>query len=79
MAGALENGEDRAVRARLDAAAKLLKNDSGGAPPGFAALLLGRVALEDLTSYEPAELAVLVREAWAFLAARKPGAPKIRC
>ena len=47
-------------------------------PDDFAALLFGRAAPEDLVGYDAAELAALAREAWAFLAARKPGAPKIR-
>ena len=47
-------------------------------PDDFVALLFGRAAPEDLVGYEAAELAALAREAWAFLATRKPGAPKIR-
>src|SRR6202011_3528266 len=33
---------------------------------------------EDLTRYEPRELAALAEEAWAFLKERKPGTPKVR-
>ena len=47
-------------------------------PDGFAALLFGRAAPEDLVGYDAAELASLARDAWAFFATRKPGAPKIR-
>ncbi len=71
-------GEDRAARARLDAAGKLLRGDKNNVPDNFVALLLGRAAPEDLAGYEASELAALAREAWAFLASRKPGAPKIR-
>ena len=71
-------GEERAARARIDAAAKLLRGDKSDVPDDFVALLFGRAAPEDLVGYDAAELAALAREAWAFLAARKPGAPKIR-
>ena len=70
--------EERAARARIDAAAKLLRGDKSNVPADFAALLFGRAAPEDLVGYDASELAVLAREAWVFLAARKPGTPKIR-
>jgi glutamate dehydrogenase len=70
--------EERAARARIDAAAKLLRGDKSNVPGEFAALLFGRAAPEDLVGYDAAELAVLAREAWVFLAARKPSTPKIR-
>src|SRR5439155_10249867 len=47
-------------------------------PAGFVSLLFARTAPEDLIAVAPRELASLAREAWAFLAMRKPGAPKIR-
>ena len=47
-------------------------------PDDFVALLFGRAAPEDLVGYDAGELAALAREAWAFLATRKPGTPKIR-
>src|SRR5882724_13553026 len=71
--------EDRAARACIDAAAKLLRGSKkSDVPDGFVALLFGRAAPEDLVGYEAAELAALAREAWAFVATRKPAAPKIR-
>ena len=70
--------EDRAARACIDAAAKLLRGGKSDVPDDFVALLFGRAAPEDLVGYEAAELAVLAREAWAFVATRKAGAPKIR-
>ncbi len=48
-------------------------------PGGFRnRSLLGRAAPEDLLVYRPAELATLAAGAWAWLAQRQPGAPKIR-
>src|SRR4051794_40178907 len=70
--------EERAARARIDAAAKLLRGGKSKVPDDFAALLLGRAAPEDLIAYDAAELAALASDTWEFLASRKPGAPKIR-
>src|SRR3954447_17752697 len=70
--------EDRAARARIDAAAKLLRGGKSDVPDDFVALLFGRGAPEDLVTYEAAELAALARDAWAFVATRKAAAPKIR-
>jgi glutamate dehydrogenase len=69
-------GEERAARSRIDTAEKFLRKSD--TPGNFAALLFGRVVPEDLIAYEPSELAALAREAYAFLATRKTGAPKIR-
>ena len=44
-------GEQRAARARIEAASKLLKGDKSGVPDDFAALLFGQVAPEDLVGY----------------------------
>ena len=41
-------GDERAARARIDAAGKLLRGGKSDAPDGFAALLFGGVAPEDL-------------------------------
>jgi NAD-specific glutamate dehydrogenase len=60
--------EDRAARARIDAAAKLLRGGKSDVADDFVALLFGRAAPEDLVGYEAAELAALAREAWAFVA-----------
>src|SRR5436305_14699311 len=70
--------EDRAARARIEAAAKLLRGSKSDVADDFVALLFGRAAPEDLVGYEAAELAALAREAWAFVVTRKPAAPKIR-
>lgn len=71
-------GDDARVARALTEAAGALGAESGAVPEGFAALLFGRVAPEDLVGYDSRELAAMARDAWAFLAARKPGSPKIR-
>jgi glutamate dehydrogenase len=75
-AGRGDSGE-RAARARIAAAGKLL-HGRGDPPDGFAALLLGHTAPEDLIGYQAEELAALLRDAYAFLSARKPGTAKVR-
>jgi glutamate dehydrogenase len=78
IAGRPGGEDERTVRAHIDAAGKLLRGKRGEGADGLVALLFGRTAPEDLVCYEAAELAMLAREASAFLATRKPGAPKIR-
>ena len=59
--------------------ASCLRDGRTDVPDGFAALLFGRAAPEDLVALSTrAELAALAREAWTFFGTRKPGAPKIR-
>ncbi len=70
----LASEEERAARALLDTSSTLL----GDVPATFAAVLFARTAPEDLLVYSADELAKLARDAWAFLAVRKPGEPKIR-
>jgi glutamate dehydrogenase len=65
---------EQSARPRVGAAAKLLRGDE----QDFAALLFGRAAPEDLNTYGPAEVATLVRDAFAFFATRKPGTAKVR-
>jgi glutamate dehydrogenase len=69
---------ERSAGARIEAADRLLDGACGTAA-GFASLLFARAAPEDVVVYSAEELAALAREAWSFLAVRKPGAPKIRC
>ncbi len=52
------------------------KND--GAPKEFLATLFEGVAPEDVARYDADELATFAAAAWAFLATRKAGEPKIR-
>ncbi|AMN38652.1 NAD-glutamate dehydrogenase [Rhodoplanes sp. Z2-YC6860] len=72
------NPEERSVRARLGAAGKLLRDGKIDIPDGFAALLFGRAAPEDVVRYDAAELAALAHEAWTFFSARPAGAVKVR-
>jgi glutamate dehydrogenase len=68
----------QSTRARLAAAADLLRQERAEIPENFATLLFGRAAPEDLLAYTPAELTILAREAWAFMNTRRRGVPKIR-
>jgi hypothetical protein len=52
------SGEDHAARARMDAAAKLLRGDKSNVPEDFVALLFGRAAPEDLVGYGARRLGV---------------------
>src|SRR5215217_963709 len=70
------NDEERAEAALISAAAKLASFD--GTPPDFVGALFAHAPPEDLLRYDPAQLAALAQNAWSFLAARKPGSPKIR-
>src|SRR3954467_5612134 len=72
------DGEDRAARACIDAAAKLLRGSKSNVPDDFVALLFGRALPEDLVGYEAAELAALALPGWAFVATRNVAAPQIR-
>ena len=72
-------GDDqRAASARIGAAGRLLREGKSKVPDGFAKLLFGHAAPEDVVGYEARELAALAREAWTFVASRKPGTSKIR-
>src|SRR5262245_59188620 len=73
--GALGGDEEFDAQSLLSAASTQLPGD---VPPGFANLLFARTAPEDILVYGAAELAVLARDAWAFLAERKPGTAKMR-
>ena len=72
------SAEERSARARIGAAAKLLRDAKSDAPDGFVALIFGRAAPEDLVRYDAAELAALASSASAFFTMRKPGSAKIR-
>jgi glutamate dehydrogenase len=48
-------------------------------PPGFAALLFGRVVPDDVAQLGPNDLAKLAARAWEALRERPPGAAKISC
>jgi glutamate dehydrogenase len=71
-------GIDEQQAAALIAAADALVVRQGNMPEDFVDALFGRAAPEDLLRYRPEDLATLATQAWAALAERQPGAPKIR-
>src|SRR5262245_10400656 len=52
--------------------------DNRAGQEAFAAVLFSGAAPEDVARYEPSQLAAFAADAWAFLAVRTPGEPKIR-
>ncbi len=70
--------EERAAHELIDAAAAIATGHADGMPAAFVHELFARAVPEDLVRYEAAQLAQLAEASWAFLATRKPGAPKIR-
>src|SRR6516164_2830972 len=72
-----ERSDDSAQRVySLDDATA--QGDELAAPEEFLATLFDGVAPEDVARYDAGELAAFAAAAWAFLASRKPGDPKIR-
>jgi glutamate dehydrogenase len=71
------DADDTSV-ALLAAAAALLAKRRPDIPNGFIVKLFSLAVPEDLARYAADELAALAERSWAFLAERKPGAPKIR-
>jgi glutamate dehydrogenase len=74
----LDTEDERAARRLIEQAGTIVTGLYGDMPESFTAQLFARAAPEDLTRYEPRELAALAEEAWAFLKERKPGTPKVR-
>src|SRR5262245_5958237 len=70
--------EERASLRLIEQMSTILAGLRDDIPAGFAEALFARAAAEDLLGYEPRELATLAEDAWAFLADRQPGAPKMR-
>jgi glutamate dehydrogenase len=68
--------EQKDAASLIAAAEKLVAKD--GPPKEFVGGLFARAVPEDLIRYEPREIATLADAAWAFLAERTPGAPKVR-
>jgi glutamate dehydrogenase len=62
----------------IDAATGVLAKRNPDIPTNFLAKLFGLAAPEDLQRYNAGELADAAEKAWAFLAQRSSGAPKIR-
>jgi glutamate dehydrogenase len=72
-------GEEERVAALLVATARtLLDAKKAGIPAAFVDGFFARAVPEDLVRYDAREVAALAEAAWAFLAERKAGAPKIR-
>src|ERR1700726_730242 len=74
----LDTEEARGARRMIEQAGTILTGLHGDMPESFTAQLFARAAPEDLTRYEPRELAALAEEAWAFVKERKLGPPKVR-
>ena len=70
--------EDHAARQLIEQAGKLAAALDANIPKNFLGLLFARAPADDLLDCEPATLAQIAYDAWAFLGARRPGAPKIR-
>src|SRR5258708_12238055 len=70
--------EERAEAALIAAAGKILRSGNRDVPEDFVVALFAHVVPEDLMRYDPRQLAELAADAWAMLAVRKPGVPKIR-
>jgi glutamate dehydrogenase len=74
----ISRSDDHAGAALIDAATGVLAKRKPDVPTDFLAKLFGLAAPEDLQRYTAAELADAAEYAWAFLAQRCPGVPKIR-
>src|SRR5262249_20152314 len=71
--------EEDGVAARVIATpAALPRSERSGVPKAFVDALFSQAVPEDVVRYDARELATLAESAWAFLAKRKSGAPKIR-
>ncbi|HZS62978.1 MAG TPA: NAD-glutamate dehydrogenase [Xanthobacteraceae bacterium] len=76
--GSIGTEQEQDIAALLDRAANELRGREPHIPKNFVHQLFGQVAADDLAAYEPQAIADFARQAWAFLATRRPGAPKIR-
>ncbi|HXW23390.1 MAG TPA: NAD-glutamate dehydrogenase, partial [Xanthobacteraceae bacterium] len=74
----LDTEDERAARRLIEQAGTIVTGLYGDMPESFAAQMFARAAPEDLTRYEPRELAALAEEAWAFLKERRPATSKVR-
>src|SRR5258707_15543652 len=70
--------EERAKAGLIAAAGKIMRSGNRDVPEDFVVALFAHVVPEDLMRYDPRQLAELAADAWAMLAVRKPGVPKIR-
>jgi glutamate dehydrogenase len=74
----ISRSDNHAGAPLIDAATGVLANRRPDIPKDFLAKFFGLAAPEDLQCYSAAALADAAEQAWAFLAQRSPGAPKIR-
>ena len=72
------NEEDGVAALVIATAAALLDSERSGIPKAFVDALFSQAVPEDVVRYDARELATLAKSAWAFLAKRKSGVPKIR-
>jgi len=79
MTGDVTASDEAAARDLLEQAQAQLAGLEPNVPAAFAAQLYSRTVPEDLLHYGPADLAMLAARAYALLAERAPGAPKIHC
>ena len=70
--------DHRNVAELVRTADAILAADGGAVPDGFATRLFSHASSEDIVIYTPPELAAFAAQAYAFMAQRRPGAPKIR-
>ena len=70
--------EEHSAALLVAAAEALLTAQNPAVPSDFIAGLFDRAAPEDLVRYDGREIAALTESAWAFLAERRPGTPKLR-
>jgi glutamate dehydrogenase len=68
----------RPIAHLVEQAGEVLRAERSGVPDGFVARLFARASAEDIAVYSPDEIAAFAAQAYAFLAQRRPGAPKIR-
>ena len=75
--GLLGAEEEQAARRLVEQANAALAGLDLDIPKDFLPALYGRAVTDDLMAYEPAALAQLGKEAWAFLRKRRPGSAKV--
>src|SRR5262249_39044332 len=78
MQHSIRTDEQHSAALLLAAAEALMTAQNPKAPADFIDGLFGRAAPEDLTRYDGPDIAALGESAWAFLADRAPGQPKLR-
>ena len=76
--GLLGTEEEAAAHRLIEQANSALFALNPEIPAHFLPQLYRRAVADDLVGYEPATLAQLASDTWAFLGMRRPGAPKIR-